>query len=121
MAAQQDAVTSQGTPSNGPVQQAPQTGGAQMLIMFAVIVAIFYFIIILPAKKKQKKHANLIDGLQGGERVITAGGIYGKVLRVMDDRIELEIDKNSKMQIAKTSISTIIPVEGKEQITDKKK
>ena len=81
---------------------------------------IFYFIVILPAKKKQKKHANVIDGLKGGERVISAGGIYGKVLRVMEDRIELEIDKGSKLQIAKSSISTIIPVPGSEQDSNKK-
>ncbi len=119
MAAQQDNVTSTGVPTDGSTQQAPQTGGPQMLIMFAVIFAIFYFIIILPAKKKQKKHAGVINELKGGERVITAGGIYGKVLRVMDDRIELEIDKGSKMQIAKSSISTIIPVAGTEKETKK--
>ncbi len=116
----QNTVASTGTPSGGGAQPMPQTGGPQMLIMLAIIFAIFYFIIFLPAKKKQKKHAGMIDALKGGERVITAGGIYGKVLRVFDDRIELEIDKNSKLQIAKTSISTIIPVEGKEQGSDKK-
>ena len=118
--AAQDTVTGQGVPSQGSAPQQQSTGGPQMLIMFAVIFAIFYFIIILPAKKKQKKHANVVDGLKGGERVITAGGIYGKVRRVMDDRVELEIDKSAVMQIAKSSISTIIPVEGKEQAKDKK-
>lgn len=120
MAAQEGQTSHTVVPQNGTGSQAPQTGGPQMLIMFAVIFAIFYFIIILPAKKKQKKHASMVDALKGGERVITAGGIYGKVLRVMEDRIELEIDKNSKMQIAKASISTIIPIEGKETVTDKK-
>ncbi len=118
--AAQDTVTHQQAPAQDSAQPQAQTGGPQMLIMFAVIFAIFYFIIILPAKKKQKKHANVVDGLNGGERVITAGGIYGKVLRVMDDRVELEIDKGTKLQIAKSSISTIIPVETKSQVADKK-
>lgn len=120
MAAEQNRETQQVQPAGQEGQAQPQTGGPQMLIMFAVIFAIFYFIIILPAKKKQKKHANVVDGLNGGERVITAGGIYGKVLRVMDDRVELEIDKGTKLQIAKSSISTIIPVETKSQVADKK-
>jgi preprotein translocase subunit YajC len=120
MAAQQGQTSQTVVQQDASGQQVPQTGGPQMLIMFAVIFAIFYFIIILPAKKKQKKHATMVDALKGGERVVTAGGIYGKVLRVMEDRIELEIDKNSKMQIAKASISTIIPLEGKEQASDKK-
>jgi len=122
MAAQQNTVSSTSVPAgnNGTGAVAPQGGGPQMLVMMAIIFAIFYFIIILPTKKKQKKHTERIGGLKGGERVITAGGIYGKVLRVMDDRLELEVDKGSKLLIAKASISTIIPAEGKEKVADKK-
>lgn len=78
------------------------------LIPFAIIFVIFYFLIIMPARKKQKNHQQLIGSLKGGERIVTAGGIYGTVLRVMDDRIEIEVDKNSKLQITKSSVSTII-------------
>jgi preprotein translocase subunit YajC len=82
------------------------------LLPFIIIFVIFYFLIIMPARKKQKKHQALVGGLKGGERVITSGGIYGTVTRVMDDRIEIEVDKNTKLQIAKSSISGVVDQTG---------
>ena len=78
------------------------------LIPFVVIFAIFYLLIILPARKKQKQHQNLISSLKGGERVLTAGGIYGTVNRVLDDRFEIQVDANTRIQVAKGSISGVI-------------
>jgi len=87
----------------------PQAGGGfSMIIMMAVIFAIFYFIVIRPAKNKQKSHQQLVSSLKGGERIVTSGGIYGTISRVMDDRFEIEIGKNIKILVAKPSISTVI-------------
>jgi preprotein translocase subunit YajC len=96
-----------------------QSGAAQpsmlsALLPFIIIFVIFYFLIIMPARKKQKKHQELVGGLKGGERVITAGGIYGTVTRVMEDRIEVEVDKNTKLHIAKSSISGVVEPGGAE-------
>jgi len=91
--------------------QAPQGSLIGALIPFVIIFVIFYFLIIMPAKKKQKQHQSMISSIKGGERVITAGGIYGTVLRVMDDRVEIEVDKNTKLQVAKGSISAVITPE----------
>lgn len=78
------------------------------LLPFAVIFVIFYLLIILPARKKQKQHQSLIASLKGGERVITAGGVYGTVSRVMDDRFEIQVDANTRIQVAKGSISGVV-------------
>lgn len=78
------------------------------LIPFVVIFAIFYLLIIMPARKKQKQHQNMINALKGGERVVTAGGIYGTVTRVMDDRFEIQVDANTRIQLTKGSISAIV-------------
>ena len=78
------------------------------LIPFVVIFAIFYLLIIMPARKKQKQHQSMIQALRGGERIITAGGIYGTVTRVMDDRFEIQVDSNTRIQITKGSISAVI-------------
>jgi preprotein translocase subunit YajC len=80
------------------------------MIPFVVIFAIFYLLIIMPARKKQKQHQSLIQGLKGGERVITAGGIYGTVTRVLDDRFEVQVDDGTrtKVQVAKGSISGVV-------------
>jgi preprotein translocase subunit YajC len=82
------------------------------LIPFVVIFGIFYLLIIMPARKKQKQHQNMINSLKGGERIITAGGIYGTVSRVMDDRFEIQVDGNTKLQITKPSISTVLEMGG---------
>jgi preprotein translocase subunit YajC len=82
------------------------------LIPFVVIFVIFYLLIILPARKKQKQHQNMINSLNGGERVITAGGIYGTVTRVLDDRFVIQVDGNTKIEITKGSISTVLEVGG---------
>jgi preprotein translocase subunit YajC len=99
-------------------QAAPggQAGGSAMgplvqLIPFVLIFVIFYLIIILPARKKQKQHQNLINSLKGGERVLTAGGIFGTVSRVLEDRFEIQVDKNTKVQVSKGSISAVIKPE----------
>jgi preprotein translocase subunit YajC len=91
---------------------ATQTNMLVQLIPFVVIFAIFYLLIILPARKKQKQHQNLIASLKGGERVITAGGVYGTVSRVMDDRFEIQVDTNTRIQIAKGSISGVVDAMG---------
>jgi preprotein translocase subunit YajC len=93
--------------------QAPSLIGA--LFPFILIFVIFYFIIIMPARKKQKQHQSLVSSLQGGERVVTSGGIYGTVTRVLEDRFEIEVDKGTKLQIAKGSISGVIQSDSGQQ------
>jgi preprotein translocase subunit YajC len=87
---------------------AAQGGGFSMLIMMAVIFAVFFFLIIRPQRKKQKEHQSMVQALKGGERVITSGGVFGTIDRVMEDRVEVKVDKNTRMQVLKTSISTIV-------------
>lgn len=96
----------------GAAQQAPSLLGA--LFPFILIFVIFYFIIIMPARKKQKQHQSLITALKGGERIVTSGGIYGTVSRVLDDRFEIQVDKNTKILVAKGSVSSVVTPEGAE-------
>jgi len=91
---------------------ATQSNMLVQLIPFVVIFVIFYLLIILPARKKQKQHQNMISALKGGERVITAGGIYGTVSRVLDDRFEIQVDGNTRVQVAKGSISAVVEAGG---------
>lgn len=100
----------------GQTAAAPQGGGFSMLIMMGVIFAIFFFLIIRPQRKRQKQHDELVKSLKGGERVVTAGGIFGTVARVMDDRVEINVDKNTRLQVLKTSISTIVDGSGTESL-----
>ncbi len=70
-------------------------GGYQMIIMMVVIFAIMYFLMIRPQQKKQKEIKNFQNSIQAGTKVITAGGVYGIVRRVImeDNTLEIEISK----------------------------
>lgn len=111
-----------GQQAGGGAQGAPGAGGMLgMLFPFILIFVIFYFIIIMPAKKKQKKHQSMLGALKGGERVVTSGGIYGTVTRVLEDRFEIEVDKNTKLQVAKSSVSGVIEPQSNSSETETKK
>lgn len=97
----------------GGGQASPMSGFP--ILLFIAIFAIFYFIIIMPARKKQKQHQAMVSNLKGGERVVTAGGIYGTVTRVLEDRFEIEVDKGTKLQIAKGSVSGVIQPDAGQQ------
>lgn len=78
-------------------------GGMSGIIMIVVLIAIFYFMMIRPQQKKQKEIKKFRDGLQKGDNVITAGGIYGKIKEVKNDSmliivadgVTIRVDKNS--------------------------
>lgn len=81
-------------------------GGSSMmsLLMIVVLIAIFYFFMIAPQQKKQKKINAFRDSLQKGDKVMTAGGIYGRIREIKDNYVMLEIDNNVTIKIDKNSI-----------------
>ena len=67
------------------------------LAMLAAVTAIFWFVVVRPTKKSQAEHKELVENLTPGDRVVTVGGIYGKVLRVREDAFDLEVAKGIVM------------------------
>ena len=96
--------------------QAGQQNPYSSLIFFAAIILIFYFFMIRPQMKKQKELKNYRENLKKGDKVNTAGGIYGKILEVQDTTIMLEIDQNVKVKVDKGSV-----VRGVQDIAETKK
>ena len=82
-------------------------GGAGMLnmILFAGILLVFYFFIIRPQAKKQKEQTKFINSLEKGKDVVTASGIIGKINKIEDDVIYLQIDPKTFIKIFKTAVS----------------
>lgn len=78
--------------------------GVMNLVMIVALIAIFYFFMIRPQQKKQKEIKKFRDGLNVGDRVITAGGIYGKIRGVKDTTIVLEIADGVRITIDKGSV-----------------
>jgi preprotein translocase subunit YajC len=79
-------------------------GWMTTLIFFGLFFAIIYFTMIAPQQKKQKKLNAFRDGLRNGDKVMTAGGIYGRIREIKDTYILLEIDNNVTIKIDKNSI-----------------
>ena len=76
-----------------------------IIIFLVVIFAIFYFIMVRPQRKKQKEHEQLVQTLNKGDRVITAGGIYGVIESLSDDSIVLKVESGSTIRVARGSVS----------------
>ena len=82
--------------------QGGQAGGGLMgFLPIIILFAIFYFLLIRPQQKKAKEHREMIAGLKKGDRVITAGGIYGVIQSIDDSTIGLEIAEKVKIKIAR--------------------
>ena len=89
------------------LQAAGAQGGASsmsMWIMLALIFVVMWFFMIRPQRKQQKELQTFRDGLKKGDKVVTIGGIYGTVVEVKDNTLLLEIDKDVKIRVAKTSV-----------------
>ncbi|MGB9764524.1 MAG: preprotein translocase subunit YajC [Candidatus Saccharicenans sp.] len=78
------------------------------LLPFILVFVIFYLLIILPQRKKQKQHQQMVENLRPGDRIITSGGIFGTVMDVHPDRIELKIAANVKVDILKSAVAIIL-------------
>tara|TARA_B100000945_G_C20291430_1_gene553469 strand:- start:408 stop:686 length:279 start_codon:yes stop_codon:yes gene_type:complete len=83
-------------------------------IPLILIFVIFYFFLIRPQQKRVKDHRTMVSSLKRGDEVITSGGIIGIVERVMeDDRIEVKLSDNVKVQIIKSTITSLLKKEVK--------
>lgn len=84
---------------------APQGGGLSGILMMVLIFVVFYFFMIRPQQKRQKEIKKQRDSMQVGDKVITSGGIYGKIRELKDDNtVIIEIAENVRIKVDKTSV-----------------
>ena len=77
-----------------------------MLIFIVLLFAMMYFVMIRPQRKRQREHQDFVEQLHRGDKVVTAGGIYGEVESVSEDNVVLKIESGTTIRIAKSSIIT---------------
>ena len=77
------------------------------------MVAIFWFLIIRPQMRRQKDHQARIATMKRGDQVVTAGGLIGKITRVDDDYVEVELAQGVRVRAVKSTIGDILPPGGK--------
>ena len=94
-------VLLQNAPAGGGTPGAP---GMQSLIFLVLIIVVFYFFMIRPQVRKQKEATNYRNALKKGDKVLTTGGLYGKINDVKDTTVSLEIAEKIVVKVDKTAI-----------------
>ncbi len=74
------------------------------ILMFGSLFAVVYFFMIRPQQKRQKEHQALLESLKRGDEVITQGGLIGKVAKVADNEVTLEISEGVKVKVVKQTV-----------------
>ena len=88
---------------------APTADPIMQFLPLIVIFALFYFMMIRPQMKRAKEQKNMIESLQKGDEVVTAGGELGKVAKVGEAYVGLEVAPNVVIHVQKSAITTLLP------------
>lgn len=100
------------TPAYAQAAGAAPSGGAafaMQVVPLLLIFVIFYFLLIRPQQMRMKKHRALIDAVKKGDQVITGGGLVGKVMKVDEGFVEVEIATGVKVKAVKSTLTDITP------------
>ncbi len=84
-------------------------GGSLMttVIMFGLIFVIFYFMIIRPQQKRAKERQALLDSVKKGDKIITSGGMHGKVINIDETTILVEVADNVKIKVERSAVTGV--------------
>ncbi len=88
---------------------APQDPGLMGFLPLIVIFVLFYFMLLRPQMKRAKETKSMVEALQKGDEVVTAGGTLGKVVKVTDNFVTVEIAENTTVHVQKAAIQTLLP------------
>ena len=84
-------------------------GGFESILLIVAMFAVLYFLMIRPQMKRAKEHKTMVDALQKGDEVITSGGVLGRISKVSDAYVSLEIANNVEIQLQRAAIQTVLP------------
>ncbi len=95
-------------------QQGQQGSGSMVstIVMMVLIVVVFWLFFIRPQSKKNKELQKFREGLKRGDKVVTAGGIHGKILEVQDTTVIIETEGLGKLKVEKSSIASSVAGNG---------
>jgi preprotein translocase subunit YajC len=98
--------------SNAYAQAASPAGAASGLMSFLPIILMFvvlYFLMIRPQMKRQKEQKSMIDALSKGDEIVTAGGVVGKVTKVSDGYVTVEVAEGTEIVMQKAAVTLLLP------------
>lgn len=99
------AQTAPAAAAGGGDMMSSLTGMLPLVLMFVVL----YFVMIRPQMKKQKEHKSMIDALAKGDEVVTAGGVLGRVSKIGDSYVGLEVASGVDVQIQRSAVVQVLP------------
>ena len=97
---------------------APAGGGLIGFLPIVGMLLIFWFLLFRPQMKRQKEHAAKIASVKKNDQVVTAGGVMGKVIKVDDDYVDVEIAQGVRVKVVKSTLGDIVPPGGKAAAND---
>ena len=102
----------------GILLQAAPSGGfdPSSLILFGGIALVFYFFMIRPQQKKQKEQKNFINEIKTGDRIVTIGGVHGKIVELDEETVTIDVEKGARIKFERSAIS----LEASKKQADKK-
>jgi len=84
-------------------------GGLGAFVPLILMFAIFYFLLIRPQQKKAKLHRELLSALKTGDKIVTSGGLHGKITGLKEDVITVEIAPKIRVKVSRGSVSGVVP------------
>ncbi|MDI4638586.1 MULTISPECIES: preprotein translocase subunit YajC [Halomonadaceae] len=84
-------------------------GGIAQIVMLGGFVLIFYFLLWRPQAKRAKQHKQLISGLSKGDEVVIGGGMLGRITKVTDEFISMEIAEGTEINVQKNAVASVLP------------
>ncbi|MCC7484264.1 MAG: preprotein translocase subunit YajC [Burkholderiales bacterium] len=97
------------SPAHAQGAGAPAGGGFESMILILLMFGVLYFLMIRPQMKRAKEQKAMIEALQKGDEVITAGGLLGRITRLSDTYITLEIADKVEVQVQRPAVQLVLP------------
>ncbi len=88
---------------------APGGDGLTSILLIGGMFVLMYFMIIRPQRKRQKDHQSIIENVSKGDEIVTNGGILGKVLKVDENYMVIEVANNVELKLQKVSLHAVLP------------
>ncbi len=86
-----------------------QGGGIESMVLIVVMFGVLYFMMIRPQMKRAKEHKTMIEALQKGDEVISGGGVLGRVSKMNEQYISVEIAAGVEVQMQRSSVQLVLP------------
>jgi preprotein translocase subunit YajC len=83
-------------------------GSSSSLFFIVILFAIMYFLFFRPSQVQQKKHKEMIGSLEKGDKVVSSGGIHGKITQIKEFTVKLKVDEKTELEIEKSMIRKVL-------------